>query len=336
MENAAALATPAARTRTPSRMLAWAALLAFAAVVPTLLASNYQLFQLTMVAVYAIAILGLNIVTGFNGQISLGHGAFFAIGAYVTAILMSNYDWPYWLTLPVAGVACGVVGYLLGFPALRLGGLYLALTTLALAVATPQLLKYKLLEDWTGGVQGVTISKPDPPFGLPLSQDQWLYLFALAVGAVLFLLTANLVTGRIGRAMRAIRDHPLAAEAMGIDVAQFKTRTFAVGAALTGIGGALDAVAVQFVSPDSFGSFLSIVLFVGLVVGGVGSIPGTILGAVFIEFVPLVAQGISDAAPGAVYGAILIAFLFLLPSGVAGMLRSGWTRLAKTANAIKR
>ncbi|MBU6497601.1 MAG: branched-chain amino acid ABC transporter permease [Rhodospirillales bacterium] len=295
--------------------------LAFAAVVPTVALSNYQLFQLTMVAVYAVAILGLNIVTGFNGQISLGHGAFYAVGAYVTAIMMDKWGVPYWATLPVSALICACTGFLVGLPALRLGGLYLALTTFALAVATPQLLKYKLFEGWTGGVQGIVIDKPDPPFGLPINADQWLYLFSLAVAAVMFLLAANLVRGRIGRAMMAVRDQPTAAEAMGIDLAMFKTRTFAVSAMLTGIAGSLGAIAIQFVAPDSFAVFLSITLFVGLVVGGVASIGGTIFGAFFIEFVPNLAEQVSKAAPGAVYGIILIAFLFLMPGGLAGALR---------------
>ena len=140
-----------------------------AALLPILLFSNYHLFQLTMVVVYAIAILGLVVLTGYNGQISLGHGAFYAIGAYVTAILMDQYDWPYWATLPASAIVCAAVGFLIGLPALRLGGLYLALTTFALAVAVPQLLKHNALEPWTGGVQGLVIDKPDPPFGLPIS-----------------------------------------------------------------------------------------------------------------------------------------------------------------------
>src|SRR3974390_787956 len=250
-------------------------LLLIVALVPTLLLSDYPLFQLTMVVVYAIAILGLAILTGFNGQISLGHGAFYAIGAYTTAILMANFDVPYWATLPVSAVVCAAVGFLLGLPALRLGGLYLALTTFSLAVAIPQLLKYKLVEDWTGGVQGLVIDKPDPPFGWDMSPDQWLYLFTLGVGCILFIIAWNLVHGRIGRAMMAIRDHALAAEAMGINIALLKTRTFAVSAMYTGLAGSLSAITVQFVAPDSFGIFVSIFLFVGLVGGGVGRVGGT-------------------------------------------------------------
>lgn len=297
-----------------------------AAVVPTAFFDGYHLFQLTMVVVYAIAILGLALLTGFNGQISLGHGAFYAIGAYTTAILMANFDVPYWATLPVSAVVCAAVGFLIGLPALRLGGLYLALTTFSLALAVPQLLKHNSVSDWTGGVQGLVIDKPDAPFGLPLSGDQWLYLFTLAVGCVLFAIARNLVRGRIGRAMMAVRDHALAAEAMGINLAMLKTRTFAWSAMFTGIAGSLGAIAVQFVAPDSFGVFVSIFLFVGLVVGGVASIGGTILGALFIQFIPNVADQVSKAAPGAVYGIILIAMMFLMPAGAGGFLWSLYRR----------
>ncbi len=311
------------------------AILAWLVVVllPTFSFSNYHLFQLTMVVVYAIAILGLAILTGFNGQISLGHGAFYAIGAYVTAILMYQYDWPYWATLPVSAIICAVVGFLIGLPALRLGGLYLALTTFALAVAVPQLLKHNALEPWTGGVQGLVIDKPDPPFGLDLSPDQWLYMFTLTVGALLFLLAWNIVRGRIGRAMMAIRDHALAAEAMGIDIALLKTRTFALSALYTGVAGSLGAIVVQFVAPDSFGIFVSIYFFVGLVVGGVASIGGAIFGGLFIEFVPNLAETVSKAAPGAVYGVILIAVMFLMPGGAAGFVGSLFARFRRGGNS---
>ncbi len=291
------------------------------AATPAFLLSDYRLFQLTMVAAYAIAILGLDMLTGYTGQISLGHGAFYAVGAYTAAILMANFDVPYWATLPIAALICAGFGFAFGFPALRLGGLYLALATFALAIAVPQLLKYKAFEAWTGGVQGIVISKPDPPFGVKLSQDQWLYLFTLAVAAVLFLLARNLLRGRIGLAMRAVRDHALAAEAMGVDLALLKTRTFAVSAMYTGIAGALGAIAVQFVAPDSFSVFVSITLFVGLVVGGITSLLGAVFGAIFIVFIPNFADKISKAAPGAIYGIILIAFLYLLPAGFAGLAR---------------
>lgn len=296
---------------------------------PLVLFSDYHLFQLTLTVAYAIAILGLNLVTGYNGQISLGHGAFYAIGAYTTAILMNNYGVPYWATIPVSALICAGVGFAVGLPALRLGGLYLALVTFAIAVAVPQVLKVNALGPWTGGAQGIVLDKPDAPFGLPLSSDQWLYLFALAVAAVLFALARNLVNGRIGRAMMAVRDHPLAAEAMGVPIAMLKTRTFAVSALYTGVAGSIGAIAVAFVAPDSFQVFLSIFLFVGLVVGGVGSLAGPVFGAFFVQFIPNLAQNVSKAAPGAVYGVILIAFLYLMPGGVAGAWRQAVAALTK-------
>src|SRR3954465_15695734 len=222
--------------------------------------SNYRTFQLTLVLVYAIALLGLNILTGYNGQISLGHGAFYALGAYCAAILMDKVGAPYWTTVPVAAVVCLVAGFLFGLPALRLEGLYLALATFALGVAMPQILKHKSIEEWTGGGQGIVIVKPEPPAWTGMSQDQWLYLFTLAWVVVLFVLGWNLLRGRIGRAMVAIRDHPLAAQAMGVNTAMVKSLTFGVSALYTGIAGALGGIAIQFVAPDSFNFFLSIAL----------------------------------------------------------------------------
>lgn len=298
-----------------------AALVAVLLVGLAFVAKGYQLFQATMVLAYAIALLGLNMLTVYNGQISLGHGAFFALGAYVTGILMEHALWPYWATIPAAGVVCLAVGYLFGRPALKLEGLYLALATFALGVAMPQLLKYKHLEAWTGGVQGIVLIKPDAPWGLPLNPDQWLYFFSLVVTALMFVLAHNLLQSGTGRAMRAIRDHAMAAEAMGVDNRHYKSMSFGVSAAYTGVGGALGAIAVQFVSPDSFTLFLSISLLVGIVVGGVGTLWGALYGAVFIMFVPDMAEKVSKAAPWAVYGAVLIVFMFVMPGGVVGLLR---------------
>src|SRR5260221_7664295 len=264
--------------------------------------SNFRVFQFTMVLAYAIVLLGLNMLTGYNGQISLGHGAFYAIGAYTAAILMDRFGVPYWLTLPVAAAVCLVAGFLFGLPALRLEKLYLALATFALGVALPQLLKSKGLEHWTGRVQGIVITKPDAPFGIPLNPDQWLYFFAIPVTVVMFVIAVNLLRGRVGRAMIAIRDHPIAAQAMGINIAMYKSLTFGVSAMYTGIGGALGAIAVQFVAPDSFNVFLSIAFLVGIVVGGLASIEGAIFGAIFIQFVPNLADQVSTAAPWAIYG----------------------------------
>jgi len=320
------------RTAVAWRVLALAALIALACLLPFVI-SNYRVFQLTLVLVYAIALLGLNILTGYNGQISLGHGAFYAIGAYVAAILMDHFAVPYYLTVPAAGALCLVVGFLFGLPALRLEGLYLALATFALGVSLPQLLKYKPFESWTGGVQGIVIVKPDPPWHLPISPDQWLYFFALAVAGAMFLFAWNLLRGRIGRALVAIRDHPIAASAMGVNTALYKSLAFGVSAMYTGIAGALGAIAVQFVAPDSFTILLSISLFVGIVVGGLGSISGALFGALFIEFVPNFADQISKAAPWAIYGILLIGLIFLMPMGINWAIRLGWARITSYRRA---
>jgi branched-chain amino acid transport system permease protein len=312
-------------------LIVLAVLIAAACVLPFLL-SGYRTFQMTLVMIYAIALLGLNILTGYNGQISLGHGAFYAIGAYTTAILIDQAGMPYWATLPIAGAVCLLVGFLFGLPALRLEGLYLALATFALGVSMPQLLKYHHVEKWTGGVQGIVIPKPDPPAFLKqagMTADQWLYFFALAVALVMFLIGWNLLRGRVGRSLVAIRDHHMAAEVMGVNTALYKSLAFGVSAMYTGIAGALGAIAVQFVAPDSFNIFLSITFLVGIVIGGLASIPGAVFGAFFIQFVPNIADEISKAAPWAIFGAFLIAFIYVMPLGIAGAVSMVLARLRR-------
>ncbi len=303
-----------------SSAVPWVLALIVAAAALAFFAKGYILFQATMVLSYAIALVGLNLLTGYNGQISLGHGAFFAIGAYTVGILVDRADVPYWAGVPAAALVCLVVGYVFGRPALKLQGLYLALATFALGVVTPQLLKYKHLEPLTGGVGGIVLMKPEAPFGLPLTADQWFYLYALAVTVVMFWIAHNLIASGTGRAMRAIRDQEIAAESMGVDNSHYKSMTFGVSAAFTGVGGALSALAVQFVSPDSFTMFLSISLLVGVVVGGVGTLWGALFGAIFIMFVPSLAETVTKDAAWGVYGVVLILFMFVMPGGVMTLL----------------
>ena len=309
-----------------TRHLLIAATIVVALIIPFVLKSFF-VFQLTLVMVYGLAILGLNLLTGFNGQFSLGHSAFYGIGAYTAAILMEQLDLAYYWTLPCAGAVCFVVGFLFGLPALRLQGLYLALATFALATAMPQILKFQPLEPLTGGVQGIVILKPDPPPGVPLDADQWIYFFTLAVLLIMFAGAANLVKSRTGRAIMAIRDHPIAAATMGINTALYKTLTFGVSAFYTGVAGALGAIAIQFVAPDSFTFLLSVSLLVGLVVGGVGSIPGSLFGGVFVLFVPNIAERVSTGLAGAIYGVILLLVIYIMPSGAAGFVRFAAARL---------
>jgi len=306
--------------RPGARPLLIGAAIVVAIVIP-LVARSFIVFQLTQVMIYGLAILGLNLLTGFNGQFSLGHSAFYGLGAYTAAILMHHYEVPYYLTLPAAGGLCFVVGFLFGLPALRLQNLYLALATFALAIAMPQILKYHGLEEWTGGVQGLVVDQPDPPAFLPFDTDQWLYYLTLAVVLVLFAVAANLIRSRTGRAMMAIRDHPIAAAAMGINTSLYKTLTFGVSAFYTGVAGALGALAVAFVAPDSFSFLLSISLLVGLVIGGVSSIPGCLFGGLFVLYVPNIAESLSIGLAGAIYGVILLLVIFVMPAGAAGFVR---------------
>ena len=320
----------------------WAAL-AVLALLPivggkTGLISNYGFLQLSLIIVYSIAVLGLILLTGFNGQISLGHGAFFAVGAYASAVLIDQVNWPFWATLPVAAIVCFIVGYLFGLPALRLEGHYLALATFALAVAVPQILKYRHFEWFTHGVQGINIFKPDPPFGLPLSADQWMYLIVLATAVVMFWIARNLLDSRTGRAMMAIRDHSMAASTMGINVAHYKTVVFGISALYTGVAGALHAIIFEFVAPDSFRFELSIAILVGAVVGGIASLPGAVIGGVFVQVIEKYADALTkkitaavhlpiDLEPWTIYGIALIILMYTMPMGIAGGIDALWRRL---------
>ncbi len=318
------MAEPNGAVRSLPTLAAGACALAF-----PFFATGYHIYQGAQVLIYAIALLGLNLLTGFNGQISLGHGAFFAIGGYGTAILMAKLGVPYWAAIAIASAVCFGAGFLFGFPALRFGGLYLALATFALAVATPQILSYKGFDAWTGGSQGLSLVKPHAPFGLGLSVDQWLYLFCLLCAAALYWAARNLVRGRVGRALIAIRDQPIAAETMGVNAALYKTTCFGVSALYAGVAGGLSAIAVGFVSPESFGLSLSLAFLVGIVVGGLASLGGVVFGALFIEFVPNLADQLSvnfgesaKALPGAIYGVLLILVMAVMPTGVAGAARA--------------
>lgn len=304
------------------------------------LISNYWFLQLNLMMMFAIAVLGLDLVTGFNGQISLGHGAFMCIGAYVAAVLIARFGWPYWATFPAVAAVSFAVGYLFGLPALRLEGHYLALATFALAIAVPQMLKYRHLEDLTGGVQGIELRPVKPPFGLPLTADQWLYLVVLAAAVLMFWIAHNLLSSRIGRALTAIRDQPIAAATMGVNLAHYKSVTFGISAVITGVAGALFALISAGVAPDGFRFELSITLLVGMVVGGVASLPGAILGGVFVQIIDKYADAVTrwltatlhlpiEIEPWTVYGVVLIALVYLMPTGIAGGLQrftAAWGR----------
>jgi branched-chain amino acid transport system permease protein len=303
--------------------------------------SNFQFLQLSLMIVYSIAVLGLILLTGFNGQISLGHGAFFAVGAYTAAILIDQAGWPFWATLPVAALVCFIVGYLFGLPALRLEGHYLALATFALAVAVPQILKYKHIEPLTRGVMGINVFKSDPPFGLPLSTDQWMFIVVLALAALMFWIARNLLDSRTGRALIAIRDHSMAASTMGVNVSHYKAVMFGISALYTGIAGAMHGIIFEFVSPDSFRFELSITILVGAVVGGIASLPGAIIGGVFVQVIEKYADAVTrkisaavhlplELEPWLIYGIALIILMYTMPMGIAGGVAALRRRLKRS------
>jgi len=307
------------------RLLALVAVPLLVVFLPKTLGDYYN-FRFALVGIYFIAIIGLNVLTGYSGQISLGHGAFLAFGAYTTAILVSNYGVGEYWTIPVAGILTGVFGFLFGLPALRLSGVYLALATFSLATSIP--LIAKRYDGFAGGGQGKTISLPSSPFGA-LSTNEWLSYLTWAIAAAMFGAAWLLLRGRLGRSFRAVRDAPIAAVSSGIGLAKHKTLAFAIAAGYAGVAGALFAIANAFVNPDTFPVSLSILLLTGAVVGGLGSLEGMLFGAVFIQFAPDWGDKLSKQVhfneasiqSTVFYGLILLAVLFLLPGGAAGLMR---------------
>jgi len=288
----------------------------------TWIAPDVRLFQFSTVASLAIAMLGLNLLTGFNGQISLGHGAFMGIGAYGAAILVRDQGMSYPIVLVVMFLICFGVGALIGIPALRLPGTSLALITLAFALAFPQVLKkYGGL---TGGVQGIN-TPIDRQFNTPwpdsLTNDQFRYLFCVVVGIIMFWLAWNVARGRWGLAMMSVRDNPVSAASMGVNLARTKVATFGMSAGYAGVGGALQMMIFGYISPDQWALALSVSLLTGIVVGGLGTIAGAVIGGLFVQFLPYYSNEISQSAPTVVYGVIIILVMILAPGGVIGLLR---------------
>ncbi|GAC1582818.1 MAG: branched-chain amino acid ABC transporter permease [Candidatus Elarobacter sp.] len=300
--------------------------IAVIAILPWIVPS-FVVFDLIFVAAYAIGILGLVVLTGMNGQISLGHGAFMALGGYVVAVLSHNAGWPYWIGVPIAAIACGAVGVLIGLIALRLAGVYLALATFSLAVATPSFLKhYKSI---TGGFGGLSLQSVQAPAGVPLDAQHWLYYVTWASAGVAFLLSALLVRGKVGRALRALRDNPIAAVSFGVNPYYYKVLAFGWSAVLAGVGGAFYAITTAYVSPDTFGFALSITLLIGAVLGGILTFWGALVGGIVVEFLPLLAQQINAGAPSVVYGVTLILMMLFVPDGIVGGLQRSMLRFVR-------
>ncbi len=295
--------------RAAAPIIAFVALAVVIAVVPSFV-SAFRAQQLAYVGIYLVALIGLNILTGYTGQISLGHGAFMAVGGYTTAILMSDHGVKDVWTIPLAALVAGVVGFLFGIPALRLSGLYLALATFAIAVSMPAVIKR--FEGFTGGGSGINLFgtpeltaslTPVTILGQELVFNDWIYYLSWTVALIGYVIAWLLLRGRTGRALRAVRDSETAAQSSGVSLPRYKTLAFGVSAAYAGAAGALFAIATTFVNPDTFPIALSILLLVGVVVGGLGSLVGLIAGAVFIQFLPIWSQEVSQS-PGRPVGRV--------------------------------
>jgi branched-chain amino acid transport system permease protein len=279
---------------------------------------TFQTFEWAQVAAFATAIVGLNILTGYSGQISLGNGAFMAIGSYSTAILSARYGWPYPLTIPVGAVLSFFLGILFGIPALRLRGIYLALATFALALSvTPVLNNF---DTFTGGHVGITMAPISPPLGLPLSNEQWLYWFDWGAFLLLFVPASLMIRARTGRAWMAIRDSETAAVANGISLAYYKTLAFGVSALYAAVAGSLLVINVQYANPDSYNLNLSLQLLIGVVLGGLAYVWGPILGAALVVWLPQFAEKALGAKPDVAFGILLILVVLLAPDGAAGLI----------------
>lgn len=311
--------------RGTSEHRAWLAAGAAAAAVVAIglpfVVTDFRAFQFTLALVWAIAVLGLNLLTGYSGQISLGHSAFFGLGAYTAAYLITEHDMNYLLTIPVAAVLTFVLGFCIGVPALRLHGLYLALLTLGLAVAFPPVVRR--YDSITGGSQGISV--PSRTFRAPewtgLTDDQYRYFLVLGIALVLFVLARNLVRSRVGRALTAIRDNEIPAQTQGVHLARYKTTVFAVSAMYAGIAGVLYVYLIRFVSPGSFLILLAINFLAAMVVGGLATVSGAIFGGLFIQFMPYYAQEVNQGLAGLVYGVVLIVFMIFAPGGFVSLMR---------------
>lgn len=309
-------------TLLPLLALVGAVLLAF-------MMEGYSLYRLSAILVLAIAVLGLNLLVGLAGILSLGHGAFLAVGGYAVAVAMHHLGLGFYTALPLAGLACFVLGYLVGFPALRLSSVHLVLVTFSLALATPQILKSSHLAPWTNGVMGIYLDRPEPPAWSGLSDDQWWYFIALALFTGLAWCARNLWRSRTGRALAAIRDTELAAAPQGIPVARYKCLIFGASGFYAGIAGAMNAIVQDFIAPDGFTLWLSIVLLVAAVTGGVRSVWGALLGAALVFILPAIAGGLAEAVNMPLYGLVLLAFVMLLPGGLAPALEQLSRRLRR-------
>ena len=310
------------RQAAPEQMLraASVAIIAIVLLVIPLVFPNFLVYQFSLVLTYAIAILGLNLLMGFNGQISVAHGVFFAVGGYTTAIFMTRYGVNYLATLPLAVVTSALLGLLVGVPALRWQGLPLAFITFGLAVLVPPVaLK---LEPITKGATGISMPKPEAPAWFPGSQDAFIYMLCTLGMALCVLMAWRLTSGDTGRSLRAVRDNPLIAESLGVNLTKVRVAAFVTSAGFAGFGGGLFAIVNAYVSPESFQMIVSFNFLVGAIVGGITSISGAFIGALFIVFLPEWSADMNIALSGLIYGGVLVVMMLVARDGVVGLLSS--------------
>jgi len=311
----------------------WVAALGVFVVILPFLVGNYTLSLAISILIAIVGAIGLNLLTGTTGLISIGQSGFLAIGAYANALLATDYGWPVWASLPAAGIVAGAISLLVGIPSLRLKGLYLAITTLAFSFIVNYVILYA--EPITHGPNGIFLNDTKV-FGLDLSTDRGLYYFVLGVTVLVTLASLNILRSRIGRAWLAIRDHDIAARVMGIDLVRYKLLAFAVSSFFVGIAGGLMSLQIRFINIDVFGFLLSIEALAIIILGGFGSIAGTIMGAVFLTLLPeairislglFVDPGSSAYTKyvyeirGIAYGIVIVVFLRFKPDGLIGLWR---------------
>ncbi len=282
-----------------------------------LLGGGYFTYLVNLVGIFTLVSIGLNILTGLSGQISLGHAGFFAVGAYTTAILSQKLNTPFWLAIVIAGLFTTVIGALIALPALRLKNLYLAIATLSFGIVTQ-----KMIFEWrtmTGGGAGFHLDRPTL-FGMPLGDSTltWIIFFTATLGACS---AVSLSNSRTGRALSLLRDSEVAASCLGIHIARYKVTAFAISAFYTGIAGGLYAYVVRYINPESFSVNMSIMFLAIIVIGGMGSVRGAVLGAAFYVVVPELVRGFKDA-PGLIFGLSLMLVVILLPGGLTSLFKS--------------
>jgi len=318
-------------------VLGFLVLTALVTIVPRLV-GDFTVYEFAIVGMYFIALLGLAILTGYSGQISLGHGAFMAVGGYTTAILSVDGIYGHQIrdlwTIPIAGLVAGVAGLLVGVPALRLSGLYLALITFGIAVSFPQL--PKKFDHFFGGTTGKVLNLVKAPFGLDTTPNRWLYYLTWSIALVLLASAWALLRGKPGRALQAIRDSEVAAASSGVNPATYKTLAFGISAFYAGVAGSLYVMSKAYMNPDVFPIILSVYLVAALAVGGLGSLVGLIAGAALIYVLQNRADDVTrwinhlpvldldpkqPGMPSVVFGVVLIAVMLLLPTGAGGLLR---------------